>query len=82
MITETINRAILDVLSQCSGYPLKEKSLFNQVNIELDAMAVSTPELKEHLQYCKGKDWIDYEHDDMSGQDKWFITARGKVARS
>lgn len=81
MINETINRAILDVLYQCSGYPLKEQSLFTQVNVQLDALAVSTVDLKEHLQYCKGKDWIDYQHDDMSGQDKWFITERGKVVR-
>jgi len=81
MINETINRTILDVLHQCQGYPLKQQSLFNQVNIQLDAFAVSNPELKDHLLFCQSKGWIDYEADALSGQDKWFITERGKVVR-
>jgi len=82
MITEAVNRAILDVLYACGSYQLKEETLCIMVNMKLDALAVSSSELKEHLQFCKGKDWIDYEFADMSQTRKWWIKPAGKVVRS
>lgn len=81
MIQKLVIKAILDILYQCSGYPLAENALFMQVNMELDAMAVSTADLKTHLNHCKDKGWIDYQVDEMDQTDKWFITPRGKVVR-
>jgi hypothetical protein len=82
MITKSVVKTTLNVLNQCDGYPLAEKTLFIQTNIELDAMAVSTSELKEHLVHCKSKGWVDYMVDEIDGSKKWFITDAGKVVRA
>ena len=82
MIEKLIIKTILNVLLQCDGYPLAEKTLFIQTNVELSAKAVGTSELKEHLVYCKSKGWIDYIVDDIDGTKTWFITPAGKVVRS
>lgn len=82
MIQKPVIKTILDILYQCGGNQLAENTLFTYVNMELDAMAVSTGDLKTHLNHCKDKGWIDYNTDPLSGPDKWFLTERGKVVRA
>lgn len=82
MIKPAVTKSILAVLSECNGNAIGEEALFNFTNMKLDAMAVSTAELKEHLVHCKDKGWADYHIDPMSGPDRWFITERGKVVHS
>ncbi len=81
MIQPIVNKTLLNILNDCNGNPLGETTLFNFVNMQLDAMAVSTAELRAHLTHCKDKGWVDYTVDNFDGADKWFITPRGKVAR-
>ena len=81
-INKVIIITILNVLYQCDGHMIPEKTLFIQVNIELDGMAVGTSELKEHLNHCADKGWAEFKTDQIDRSRKWFITDDGKVVRS
>ncbi len=70
---------LLRVFNSCGSYPIREDILYTQYNST--AMTVQTmAALREHLQHCKDKGWVDYIVDALDSKTrKWFITSEGKV---
>ena len=69
---------LLRVLNSCGSYPVREDIIYTQYNST--AMTVQTmAALREHLQHCKDKGWVDYIVSEIDRAKKWFITEEGKV---
>jgi len=69
---------LLRVLNSCGSYPVREDIIYTQFNSS--SMTVQTmATLREHLQHCKDKGWIDYIVSEIDRAKKWFITPEGKV---
>jgi hypothetical protein len=80
MIVDTeIIQNILRVLNSFGTCPAREDIIFIQYNqsaITVQTMAA----LRDHLQHCKDKGWVDYIVDSIDSKiKKWFITQEGKV---
>jgi hypothetical protein len=70
---------LLRVLNSFGTCPAREDIIFIQYN--QSSMTVQTmSSLREHLQHCKDKGWVDYIVDALDSKTrKWFITSEGKV---
>jgi hypothetical protein len=79
MITKTVLLTVLRVLSNMSGLPLAQETLFTETNVKLSGMAVGHAELTEHLVHAKEKGWIDYTVDPVDSSKRWHITEAGKA---
>lgn len=80
MIVDTeIVSNLLRILNAFGSCPAREDIIFIQYN--QSTMTVQTMvALREHLQHCKDKGWIDYLVDPLDSKTrKWFITQEGKV---
>jgi len=69
---------LLRVLNSFGSCAAREDIIFIQYN--QSAMTVQRMDsLREHLQHCKDKGWVDYIVDPINSAKKWFITQDGKV---
>lgn len=80
MIVDTeIVSNLLRILNSFGSCAAREDILHIQYN--QSAMTVATmAQIREHLQHCKDKGWVDYIVDPLDSKTrKWFITQDGKV---
>lgn len=77
-IDRSVTLAILRVLHQCQGYTLTEEVLFQQVTAAMP-QPITMAWMRQHLQICYDKGYVDFHVDQIDEAHKYFIKDAGKL---
>jgi hypothetical protein len=77
MSHHSIRLQILQVLSRTANYKMPEDTLLTTLTQLLDA-DVSKSEFQDALKWLKDKAYIDFTVDEITENQRWFITSSGK----